>query len=65
MSLLQLKYFREVVERESFTKASEILYVSQSTMSKSIQKLESELCTELIEKAKEFHLTPVENRPQK
>ena len=39
MTLTQLNYFREVVNLQSFTKAANKLYISQSTLSKSIRAL--------------------------
>lgn len=55
---LNLKYFVKTVECESFTKASEELYVSQSAISKAIRNLEEELQTNLIErKYRKFTLT--------
>ena len=54
----QLVYLVEVVEQQNFTKAAEKLFVSQSTLSKSIKALEAELGAELIDrKAKGFVLT--------
>src|ERR1700721_1537558 len=43
MELQQLKYFREVAEREHVTRASEKLFVSQSAVSRAITQLEKEL----------------------
>ena len=43
MEIIHLVYFVEVARQENFTKASEVLYVSQSTISKLIKNLESEL----------------------
>ena len=58
MTLLQLEYFKEVVRQKSFTKAAEILHVSQSTLSKSIRSLEENFSIEFIDrKSKEFLLT--------
>lgn len=59
MTLNQLSYYTEIVQQSSFTKAAEKLFVSQSTLSKSIRTLETEFETELIDRsAKEFQLTP-------
>lgn len=44
-------YFVEVARQESFTKASENLYVSQSTISKLIKNLENELGVVLFHRA--------------
>lgn len=52
MDIIHLLYFFEVARQESFTKASETLYVSQSNISKLIKNLESELGAPL------FHRTP-------
>lgn len=43
MNFLQIKYFISVAENMSFTKASQSLYVSQSTISKQIAALEETL----------------------
>jgi LysR family transcriptional activator of glutamate synthase operon len=43
MELQQLKYFREVAEREHVTRASEKLLVSQSAVSRAVTQLEEEL----------------------
>lgn len=58
MTLNQLSYYAEIVQQSSFTKAAEKLFVSQSTLSKSIRTLETEFETELIDRsAKDFQLT--------
>ena len=58
MNLTQLNYFREVVQRGSFTKAANELFISQSTLSKSIRTLEEEFKVILINRgAKEFEVT--------
>ena len=43
MELQQLKYFREVAEREHVTRAAEKLFVSQSAISRAVTQLEKEL----------------------
>src|SRR3984957_5142186 len=43
MELQQLKYFREVAEREHVTRAAEKLFVSQSAVSRAVTQLEEEL----------------------
>lgn len=54
----QLLYLVEVVNDRNFTKAAEKLYVSQSTLSKSIKALEAELDVEIIKRdSKNFALT--------
>lgn len=52
MNLDQLKYFLAVAETSSFTKASEHLFISQPSLSVSIQKLEADLGTKLFERGK-------------
>ena len=42
MNLKQLEYFRMIAELEHFTKASEKLLISQSSLSHSIKELEAE-----------------------
>ncbi|MDF2633435.1 MAG: transcriptional regulator, LysR family [Pelosinus sp.] len=51
MDIIHLLYFTEVARQESFTKASEVLYVSQSTISKLIKNLERELGVALFHRA--------------
>lgn len=48
MELQQLIYFSEVAKLQNLTKASSLLYISQPALSKSIQKLEEELDTQLF-----------------
>lgn len=48
MELRQLKYFAEVSRRKSFSEASKELFITQSTLSQQIQKLEDELGVELL-----------------
>ena len=48
MELRQLKYFAEVSRRKSFSEASKALFITQSTLSQQIQKLEEELGVELL-----------------
>ena len=43
MELQQLKYFREVAEREHVTRAAAKLFVSQSAVSRAVNQLEEEL----------------------
>lgn len=52
MDIRQLETFVAVVENKSFTKASEILYVSQPTVSNHISNLEKELDTVLFIRTK-------------
>lgn len=59
MTMNQLSYYVEVVQQKNFTKAAEKLFVSQSTLSKSIRALEMEFQVELINRmSKKFALTP-------
>jgi DNA-binding transcriptional LysR family regulator len=48
MDLRALRYFIEVVRQRNFTRASEILHVTQPTLSKMIRQLEDELQSELL-----------------
>ena len=48
MELRQLKYFVEVGRLGSFSLASKALFITQSTISQQIQKLEEELGVELL-----------------
>lgn len=58
MNFKNLEYFIAVCREQSFTKAAEKLYISQSAVSKSVKKLESELdCTLVDRTSKEFLLT--------
>lgn len=58
MTIKQLTYFLTVAKYESFTKASEKLYVSQSALSKAIKTFEFELGITLIDRtSKKFKLT--------
>ncbi|MBQ8132159.1 MAG: LysR family transcriptional regulator [Bacilli bacterium] len=59
MNMKYLEYFLKVVEMNSFTKAAEELYVSQSAISQSIKSFEEELGFPLMERNKKgFELTP-------
>ncbi|WP_010283780.1 LysR family transcriptional regulator [Bacillus timonensis] len=51
MELKDLRYFMEVVDHGSFTKAAVNTFVSQPTLSKSIKKLETDLKVELFERS--------------
>jgi len=58
MELDQLRYFLQIAECGSYTRAAENLLVSQSTLSRSIQKLEEELGQPVFERmARGIHLT--------
>ena len=57
----QLRYFVEVVDSGSINKASEKLFVSQPSLSRSIQSLEEEMGKELIIRSNHgVTLTPVD-----
>ncbi|TKC19087.1 LysR family transcriptional regulator [Robertmurraya kyonggiensis] len=51
MELKDLRYFTEVANYGSFTKAAASTFISQPTLSKAIKKLESELKVELFERS--------------
>ncbi len=58
MTIKQLKYFNTLCKYKNFTKAAEKLFLSQSTLSKSISMLEEDFRIEFINRrAKEFELT--------
>ncbi|MFD4819855.1 LysR family transcriptional regulator [Peribacillus butanolivorans] len=58
MDIRHLTYFIEVAKNKSFTKASEALHLSQSTLSKVVKSLEEELNIELIDRsARQIELT--------
>lgn len=57
MELRELRLFLEVADFKSFTKAAEHSYLAQSTLSKSIKKLEKELQIELFDRStRHLHL---------
>lgn len=59
MDSRKLKYFLEVADAGTFTKAAERLFVAQSAVSKTIQKLEDELLLTLFDRGeKKAVLTP-------
>lgn len=58
MDIRGLRYFIEVVRRQSFTRAAEGLFVTQPTISKMVKQLEEELeMPLLIREGKSFRLT--------
>lgn len=58
MNLDHFVYFVELVQQNSFTKAAEKLFISQSTISKAIRTLEKEYDVELIDRTSvKFRLT--------
>lgn len=59
MMLKQIKYFITVIDNNSFTEASEILFISQSAISQQIRALEESLGVQLIKREnRRFSLTP-------
>lgn len=50
MELLQLKYFQKVAKLEHMTKAAEELHISQSSLSRTIKRLEDDLEVKLFER---------------
>ncbi|KAA1038375.1 LysR family transcriptional regulator [Macrococcus equipercicus] len=48
MKILQLEYFITVVKQNSFTKAADLLHISQPSLTASIKKLEDELGYQLL-----------------
>lgn len=59
MNLQQLNYFCAIVEKKSYTRASELLRVTQSTLSHSINELERELNAPLFNRSgRNITLTP-------
>lgn len=51
MDIRQLQYFAEVVKQRSFTRAAEVLHVSQPSISKMIKSLEAELGVTLLDRS--------------
>lgn len=51
MELRQLEYFIEIIKRGSFTKASNVLFVSQPSITNAIHKLEQELQLQLFDRS--------------
>ncbi len=59
ISLKQFKYFIEIVEAGSYSRAAEKLYIAQSALSRQIKELEDALQTPLLVRdARQFELTP-------
>ena len=60
MTLNQLKYFVAVAESRSFTKAAEQYFLAQTAITQQIQKLETSLGVQLIDrKTRPISLTPM------
>ncbi|RIX42571.1 MAG: LysR family transcriptional regulator [Rhodocyclales bacterium GT-UBC] len=58
MDIRGLRYFVEVVRQNSFTRAAEVLFLTQPTISKMVRQLEDELGTPLLNRqGKRFQLT--------
>lgn len=59
ISFKQFKYFIEIVDAGSYSRAAEKLYIAQSALSRQIKELEDELQTPLLTRdARQFELTP-------
>lgn len=59
MELRQIHYFIELVEQESFTKAAEACFISQSAISQQMKALEEEVGMPLLlRQGRRFSLTP-------
>lgn len=60
MDIQQLRYFVEIVNSKSYTKASERLIVTQPMLTRAVQQLEGELGVQLIERtSRHFQVTDV------
>lgn len=60
MEIRDLKNFIKVVDHSSFTKAAEEMYVTQSSLSKSVKRLENQFESQLIIRIKnKIHLTDI------
>lgn len=58
MDIRHLQYFLEVARQQSFTKAAEVLYITQPTISKTVKSLEEELGVTLLDRyGKQVQLT--------
>ena len=63
MKISQLHYFTTVAQLENISKASELLHISQPTLSKNIAALETELMTPLFNRdSKQLSLNPAGKR---
>lgn len=62
MEIRQMRYFIEVAKREHVTEAANALHVAQSSVSRQLAQLESELGVDLfIRKGRRVKLTPIGN----
>ena len=57
MELRQLEYFVTVSSLKNFTKAAQILHVSQPSVTKAIQALEAELKLSLFDRSQKLKFT--------
>ena len=57
MELRTLQYFFTVAREENITRASEVLHITQPTLSRQMKQLEQELGTELFVRGRNFALT--------
>lgn len=57
MELRTLQYFLTVAREENITRASEVLHITQPTLSRQMKQLEQELGTELFVRGRKFALT--------
>lgn len=63
MELEQIRVFLTLAETKNFTRAAERLFVSHSTVSRSLSSLEDELGVRLVERGNRvFRLTPAGER---
>ena len=59
-SLRQLKYLIAIAQQLNFTKAAELCFVSQSTLSTGLKELEQALGAQLIERDRQnVSVTPI------
>ncbi|WP_019153747.1 LysR family transcriptional regulator [Robertmurraya massiliosenegalensis] len=61
MELRDLKYFKSVCDTGSFTKAGQVLHISQPTITKAVHRLEEEIGVQLFDRnksSKQITLTP-------
>lgn len=57
MNFLSIEYFITIAEEGSFTKASDLLFISQQSLSEHIKKLETELGVTLFKRGRSLTLT--------